>query len=262
MTSTDPTPGPDRAAAKRVLVTGSTGAIGRPTATALSERGHRVRGFDRRPSDHLDDAVVAELTDRAAVDHAMRDVDCVVHLAATPSEAPFAEALLEPNVLGLFHVMDAARAAGVRRVVLASSCQAVSGHDRHAGPLPADAAPRPNNLYGLTKAWAEQMGELYARRFGLSVLAVRIGWLPRTVTDPATVPADSALHDLYISPRDAARFFTCAVEAETSDFAVLYATGPGRPEGPMCDLDSARQLIGYEPRDRWPEQFNLLPSND
>lgn len=241
---------------QQVLVTGSAGTIGQAACKALAAAGHRVRGFDRSASPQsagLDDAVVADLTDREAVEQAMVGVQSVVHLAAVPSDAPFVEQLVGPNVIGLFHVMDAARQAGVQRVVLASSCQAVGRLlQTHDGPLSADTPPAPNNHYGLTKVWAEQMGEMYARCWGLSVIATRIGWLPRRLMNPDTVREDSIIHDLYLSPDDAGRFFTCAVEAEGVDFAILYACGPGRPGQPCVDLEPSRRLIGYEPRDRWP----------
>ena len=104
----------------KVLVTGSAGIVGRPVVEALRARGHEVRGFDRRPSPGLDDAVVADLTDEPAVRAAVAGMEAVVHLAAQPVDAPFAD-LVGPNVVGLYHVMNAAREAAVRRLVLASS---------------------------------------------------------------------------------------------------------------------------------------------
>ncbi len=245
---------------QRVLVTGSAGAIGQPVCEALAERGHSVRGFDRAPAPSLgkvlQDTITAELTDRPAIDRAMIDIQTVIHLAAVPSDEPFMEQLLDANVVGLFHIMDAARQAGVQRVILASSCHAIGGLKREAGkPLPADRRTAPKNHYGLTKAWAEQMGEMYARCYGMSVIAVRIGWLPRAPMNPDKTPEHSVIHDLYLSPQDAGRFFVGAVETPDIDFAILYAMGPGRPDDPRYDLESARRLIGFEPRDRWPSNF-------
>lgn len=246
---------------RHVLVTGSAGAIGAPVCEELARRGHQVRGLDRVPSPVVEDHVVADLTDRAAIDHAMRDIQSVVHLAAVPVDRPFMEELLGPNVIGLFHVMDAARAVGAERVTLASSGQAISGYPRDQRPLPADLPPKPTNHYGLTKAWAEQMGEMYARQYGMSVIAVRIGWLPRKPTNPDDIGPEHSLHDSYISPGDAGRFFAGCLEAGGIDFVTLHATGPGRPEGPRYDLEPARRLLGYEPRDRWPEGFHLLTTS-
>src|SRR5919106_3213772 len=151
---------PDQAASpKRVLVTGSTGAIGQPLSRYLLKRGHHVRGFARRPSPGLDDAVQGDLTDRDAVRRAVDGVDTVVHLGAYPNPADFIEVLLGPNVVGLYHVCEAAAEFKVRRLVLASSVQVISGHRRNGAEsdraVTAEDGPAPTNHYALTKAWAE-----------------------------------------------------------------------------------------------------------
>ena len=99
----------DRAASpKRVLVTGSTGAIGQPLSRYLTGRGHTVRGLARRPTPGLTDFVVGDLADREAVRRAVNGMDTVVHLGAYPNPADFIEVLLGPNVVGLYHICEAA----------------------------------------------------------------------------------------------------------------------------------------------------------
>jgi uronate dehydrogenase len=104
---------------QRVLVTGSTGAIGQPLSRYLLERGHAVRGFARRATPGLADQVVGDLTDRDAVRRAVEGVDAVVHLGAYPNPADFIDVLLGPNVVGLYHICEAAAEFGVTRLVLA-----------------------------------------------------------------------------------------------------------------------------------------------
>ena len=70
---------------KRVLVTGSTGAIGEPLAQYLLQRGHTVRGFARRPSPGLDDYVMGDLNDRDKVRAVVQGMDTIVHLARIPT---------------------------------------------------------------------------------------------------------------------------------------------------------------------------------
>jgi uronate dehydrogenase len=232
----------------RVLVTGSAGAIGRPVSAELRDRGHQVRAFDRVPSPGEPDTVVADIADPEAVREAMRDVDAVVHLAAEPHDLPF-ERLIGPNVLGLYNVMNAARDERVARVVLASSIQVVGRRRDPARPATTDEA-HPGNHYALTKLWAETMGAMYAARFQMSVLAVRIAWMVRNETEARRVVALGA-ENSYLSKRDAGRFFALAVEADAIDFAVVYAVG--RAEVEVFDLGPARRLLGYEPCDRFPE---------
>jgi nucleoside-diphosphate-sugar epimerase len=177
----------------------------------------------------------------------MHGVDCVVHLAAEAHDVPF-DQLIGPNVRGLFRVLDAARRAGVRRVVLASSIQVV-GRRQGEGILSTEASS-PANHYALTKAWAEQMGSMYARCYGLGVISVRIAWMVRDVTEARRLH-EAHLEDLYLSRRDVARFMALAVEAGELPFTVLYAASRGGER--HWDMEPARRLIGYEARDRFPD---------
>lgn len=240
----------------RVLVTGSAGAIGQPVCAELLQRGHLVRGLDRRITPGVDDAAVVDLVDREAVRAAARGVDCIVHLAAHPDDADFA--LLEgPNVRGLFNVLDAARQEGVRRVILASSIQALGTWWDTSRAVPA--GPRdglPANHYALTKVWAEHMGEMYARCYGLSVLAVRVAFMVRNPSEALRL-VQKKVQDTYLSRGDVGRFFALAVEAPASEFAVVYAVGAGGER--LFDMEPARRLLGFEARDRWPDGLGFEP---
>jgi uronate dehydrogenase len=229
-----------------VLVTGAAGAIGQPVCAELSHRGHQVRGFDRKPT-LLDDFVQGDLADPLALDRAMLGIEAVVHLGAMPDDGPFGE-LLECNVRGLFNVLDAARRFGAKRVALASSIQVIGGRPRREGIVGSEAR-YPDNHYALTKLWAEDMGEMYARSYGMSIVAARIGWMVRDRSEAEQIVTRRAFGH-YLSRADAARFFAQAVAAPHVTFAVLYALGPRGAE--HVDLETARRLIGYEPKDEWP----------
>lgn len=239
-----------------VLVTGSAGAVGQPVCRELRRRGHWVRGLDRVSTPGVEQEVVGDIATAGVVREAVQDVDAIVHLAAQPVDADFS-VLIGPNVIGLYNVMSAARAAAIRRVVLASSIQVLWREHRKSRPARVDEAA-PGNHYALTKLWAEEMGAMYSRRFGLSVIAVRIAWLVRNPEEAAHMQR-SQHYELYLSAHDAGRFFACAVEAEGIDFAVVYATSMDGERA--FDLEPARRLLGYEPRDRWPEGlgFELPP---
>lgn len=243
---------------RRVLVTGSAGAIGRRIVPALIERGHRVRGFDRRPSDQLDDQVIGDVADYLAVAEAMAGVDGVIHLAAYPNPADFVTTLVRPNVIGMYHVYEAARQAGVKRVVLASSLQVVSGHrwHDHDRPLTAADGVAPKNNYALAKAWAETTGQMYAREHGISGFAVRVGWFPRDQKEMQRLAGRDWATQVALMHHDAARLFIGCVEADDppGGFAILF--GVSKPDGPPhFDLDTPRRLVGYQPRQTYPEGF-------
>ncbi len=240
---------------KRILLTGAAGVIGQTIAPALIARGHAVRGFDRNPMPELPDAVVADLTDRPAIDRAMEGIDTLLHLAAFPNDADFMGKLLEPNVIGLHHVVESAILAGVKRIVLASTVQVVVGKPAgHEGPAGTDVH-WPINHYALTKLWAECLGEMTARVHGIEVIAARISWFVRNASEAARV--NNLKHRaMYLSHGDARRFFTRAVEASLpagdKPFYLVYAAGPGYDGRVYYDLEPSRRVLGYEPRDQFP----------
>jgi len=242
----------------QILITGSSGAVARAVCRELLARGHQLRGFDQRLTPGLIDMVVDNVENRTSVREAMRGIDTVVHLAAQPHDADF-PLLVGPNIVGLFNVLDAARQENANRVVLASSIQVIAR--RSEGSLPASVSESsPGNHYGLTKLWAETMGEMYARRYGLSVLAVRIAWLVRNQDEAMSMLRRPRPH-LYLSSRDAGRFFALAIEAKGIEFAVVYAASKGAET--HFDMGPARRILGYEAQDYWPDGLDFeLPSMD
>ncbi|MCC6455741.1 MAG: NAD(P)-dependent oxidoreductase [Caldilineaceae bacterium] len=243
---------------KRVLVTGSTGAIGEPVAQWLLSRGHYVRGFARRPSPGLEDYVTGDLSDQDAVRRAVEGMEVVIHLGAYPNDADFLDVLLEPNVRGLYHICDAAREFGVQRLSLASTMQTVTGHGWPERPIRIEEGPAPVNHYALTKVWAEDMGDMVARVHGISVVNVRIGWLPRNPGEADRLKASAIGPDAFFSHADAQRFYERVVESPNpgpGESVTVFATSkPARIE--RMDLEPARRILGYEPQDVWPNGLN------
>jgi len=253
---------------QHVLVTGSAGRLGRAAVAELAARGHVVTGFDVRPTPGLppERSVVATLADTAALRRAAVGVATIIHLAATPDDSNFPRRpppedgdnflseLVPNNVIGPYQVLEAARVIKVPRVILASSGQVVHGHERDGlVPVKTDAVPRPRYLYACTKVFLELLGQVYSRHHGLTVLAIRLGWCPRDPGQVEEIRRDKRGQDVYLSPGDAGRFFAAAVEAEKlPQFATLSATSRFT-HSLRYDLSRTRELLGWEPRDRWPE---------
>jgi uronate dehydrogenase len=237
-----------------VLVTGSAGRVGRAVVKELTTRGHRVRGFDRVPTPGLTDAVVGSITDAAACGTATKDVHTLIHLAATPDDVDDVVGDLVPNnVVGVYRTFEAARLAGVKRMVLASSGQVV-WTQRQTGPWPIgiDVQPTPRYWYAAMKMFLEGAGRAYADKHGISVLAVRLGWCPRPGQEKE-IAAEEWAQDVYLSPGDAGRFFACAVETPRPiHFAVVYATSNAVRSCPY-DMEPARTLLGYVAQEKWPQ---------
>ncbi|MDF3302155.1 NAD-dependent epimerase/dehydratase family protein [Streptomyces tropicalis] len=227
--------------APTVLLTGAAGRIGTLLRDLLPGYGHTLRLLDVRPVEGAPDAITADLADRDALREAVRGVDAIVHLAGISLEAPF-EKILRANIEGTYHLYEAAREEGVRRIVFASSNHAV-GHT----PLPRDGDPlipvgtphRPDTFYGLSKSFGEDLAQLYWDRHGLETVSVRIGsCFPR----PESVRGLS----LWLSPADCARLVHAALTAGHVGHTVVY--GSSANTRLRWDLTSARAL-GYEPQD-------------
>jgi uronate dehydrogenase len=224
---------------RRTLMTGAAGAIGswlreglRPLVDefVLTD----VRAVEPAAGERF---VQADLADREAVVAATAGVDAVVHLGAVPTEAPFDE-LVGPNLLGTFNVFEAARLCGVPRVVFASSNHA-TGFYPVRQRLRGDEPTRPDSLYGVTKVYGEALGRLYADKFGLEVICVRIGGFrerPDQVRDLST----------WLSPGDGVRLFAACLSAPAPGFRIVY--GASANTRLFWDLTSACEL-GYEPQD-------------
>jgi nucleoside-diphosphate-sugar epimerase len=168
-----------------ILVTGGTGFLGSYfTRHAVLERGERVVVLDRyidrgRIQDVLDQIVLIEgdVGDTDVVEAVMREhrIDRVAHFAfilggpAPGRMAPY----VRVQCLGVANVYEAARVAGVRRVVFCSSIGAYG--PQAASPLTEDLLPNPNSLYGASKVWAESLGRHYREHLGLEVVNLRFG---------------------------------------------------------------------------------------
>jgi nucleoside-diphosphate-sugar epimerase len=242
---------------KRVLVTGSAGAIGNAVCVALQARGHTVRGADQRPTSNVSDAIQGDLADKETVYRAVEGMDTVIHLAAYVNNGELIETLLRPNVISPYYVCEAARELGVQRLVLASSVQVIEGFGRPGRSIGVDEGLRPRNLYALTKAWGEIMGDMYAKMYDLSVINVRIGWLPRSLQQAQAIASSEHAQNIYLSYADAQRFFTRCVESEVpaAGESIVVFAGSRTAEVPHMDLEPARSLLGYIPQDRWPENM-------
>lgn len=254
---------------QRVLVTGSAGWIGRAAVAAIAARGHTVIGLDPKPTPGLPPAqsIVGSMLDPRTLAGAMAGADCLVHLGATPDDAVwprpalpddrdnFENELVPNNVVGAYRVMEAARRAGVGKIVLASSGQVILGHRKDGRiPVGADVVYAPRYLYACTKVFLEALGQVYASNHGMRVIAVRLGFCPRDAGQVRELSASPEDQDVYLSPADAGRFFACAVETPLETlppFAPVYVTS--RPlVRERYDLGPARRLVGYEPEDIWP----------
>jgi uronate dehydrogenase len=228
-------------APRTVLLTGAAGGLGTLMRGLLPDYGYELRLLDMRPVEGEPDAIVADLADRDALREAVRGVDAIIHLAGISLEAPF-EKILKANIEGTYHLYEAAREEGVRRIVFASSNHAVGHTPRPAPgepPVPVETPRRPDTFYGLSKSFGEDLAQLYWVRHGLETVSVRIG---SCFPEPTSV----RMLSLWMSPADGARLFHAALTAGNVGHTVVH--GVSANTRLWLDLTSARAL-GYEPQD-------------
>jgi nucleoside-diphosphate-sugar epimerase len=213
-----------------------------------------VRGYDLVPTQGAYEAITGDITDGPGIRRAATGASALIHLAATPDDDDFKTKLLPNNIVGVYEVLEAARLAAVRRVVLGSSGQVV-WWQRFTGPMPirTDVMPTPRAWYAAAKVFLEAAGRSYAEAHGMSVIAVRLGWCPRTREHVQELAGTDWAPDVYLSPGDAGRFFALAAGGGANiRFEVMYACS--RPKTTtVYDASVARDLLGYEPEDTWPE---------
>jgi nucleoside-diphosphate-sugar epimerase len=260
---------------KSVLITGAYGLVGNIVYRRLAANPDRydVYGLVRRrapsaripvadlltiPADRLR---VADLTDFAAIQRAVAGMDTVVHLAADPDENSPWESILANNITGTYHIFEACRLAGVRRVIYASTIQVIFGYRSEEPyrsllegrfeallqpdfcPIQHHQPPRPLNLYASSKVWGEGLAHMYAWTHGLSCMALRIGW----VTAEDRVPARWG-ESVYCSQRDIATLIErCIAAPDSLRFEIFFGLSNNRYN--LADISHARELLGYVPQD-------------
>ncbi|HHU39262.1 MAG TPA: NAD(P)-dependent oxidoreductase [Propionibacterium sp.] len=231
---------------RRILITGATGGIG----LMLEERlagDYEVISQGRTPkNEHQEEHLRrADLEDYAEVRPLMDGVDTVVHLAGAASPESEWDDVLSANIIGFRNVLEAARDAGVRRFVFASSNHVMGMRDRHEDwPVHPHQLPQADSLYGVSKVFGEALGRFYHDEYGLHFIALRIGWV---TGDPLQADED-VLRAMWLSEDDTERVVRRAIEADCT-FGLFYAISdnPNR----RWDMTNTMLDLGYRPQDDW-----------
>ena len=224
----------------RLLLTGAAGGLGRELRRRLPAHCDVLRLSDiadlgtAAPAEEL---VPANLADAGAVLALLDGVDAVVHMGGVSTEQPW-EAVLPANIVGAYNLYEAARKQGVRRIVFASSNH-VTGFYKQGEVIPAGAPPRPDGLYGLSKAFGEDLAQLYFDRHGIETVSLRIG-----SSYPA--PRDRRMLHTWMSFDDLERLVLAALTAKDVGHSVIC--GVSANPGAWWDNAPAAH-IGYVPQD-------------
>jgi uronate dehydrogenase len=152
-----------------------------------------------------EELVKADLRVPSEVEPALEGVDVVVHLGGIADEHTW-EMISAVNIGGTQAVLEAAKKAGTRRVILASSVHAVGFYPRSGAALGVDVPTRPDSFYGVSKVASEALGRVYAEKWGLEVACLRIASYQQR-------PLDRRHLSTWLSPSDMVRLVTRCIES-------------------------------------------------
>ncbi|MEK7474738.1 MAG: NAD-dependent epimerase/dehydratase family protein [Candidatus Coatesbacteria bacterium] len=230
----------------RVLVTGSAGAIGQMFIDWAKDR-YDFAGFDRKPTPHVEGAVVGDLTDLEALTSAARGCDAILHLGARPNaHRDYAGHIIPNNIVGVHNALEAAVRAGVKRVVLASTVQTEFGWPEGT-KVSVEMPARPTNNYGASKVFAEHLGFLYSRDRGLSVICLRFGGVVTPQRGEWMQDHEGTFDPITLTGRDCCETIRHAIDAPALPYAVVPAYSLNAAK--IKDLEPLTRHLGYTPQE-------------
>ena len=224
---------------KRLLVTGAAGGIGKAIRAKLAPLAKIVRLSDRaglgNKASH-EEIVYCELTDKDSVDKMVAGCDGIVHLGGQSVEADW-QTVRDSNIEGLYHLYEAARKHKVSRIFFASSNHVI-GYYPQSQLLDAQTPPRPDGLYGVSKAFGEALASLYHDKFGIETAIVRIGsCFPE--------PVDHRMLATWLADDDLVSLLECMFEASRLGCPIIY----GMSDNDVVWWDNSQvAYLGWKPK--------------
>ncbi|ARE42080.1 UDP-glucose 4-epimerase [Rhodovulum sp. P5] len=226
---------------QQVLMTGAAGGIGtllRPILPRLKVRMRLSDLADAIPqAEPGEDWMPGDLTNPADAARLVAGCDAILHFGGISTENR-ADLIHEVNVKGTYTLYEAARKAGVRRILFASSNHVIGFHPRETR-LDADSEIRPDSMYGVSKAYGEALARYYWHKFGIESLILRIGsCFPQ--------PKDRRMMATWMSKEDMLRLIGAMLFAPRLGCPVVYGVSNNRES--WWD-NSKTAYLGWVPQD-------------
>lgn len=225
---------------KRLLITGAAGALGKVARAGVGHLADTIRLTDiaeMAPATGNEEVMQADVTDFDAIRAVIDGCEGIVHLGGQPTEGPW-DKVLNGNIIGFYNVYEAARQTGVKRIIFASSNHAIGFHPREK-TLDANALPRPDTLYGVSKVYGEALASLYYDKFGIETAILRIGsCFPE--------PVDHRMLATWLSYDDFVRFIEAAITSPRIGCPIVYGASDNREQ--LWD-NQLTSYVGWHPQD-------------
>tara|TARA_R110001583_G_scaffold58125_1_gene173512 strand:- start:3099 stop:3896 length:798 start_codon:yes stop_codon:yes gene_type:complete len=230
---------------KRIILTGAAGILGKAMRKALVGWAGELVLSDIVPIEEINDGesfVACDLGDFASVLELVRGCDGIIHLGGQSVECSF-DNIMNGNLKGTYHIYEAARQLGVKRIFFASSNHVVGFHSRE-DRLDANSPMRPDSLYGVSKGFGELMAQYYFDKFGIESALVRIG-------SCFAKPIDRRMLSTWLSESDLADLIKKVYAVNRLGCTVIY----GVSNNPNSWWDNRHaNFVGWQPKDS-SEQF-------
>jgi len=229
---------------KNILLTGAAGSIGTSLRNNLSNKYH-FRYFDIENTKNKKDAVVANITNFKAILSSMDGIDAVVHLAANPNDAQLWKDVYHNSIGGTYNVFEAARQAGIKKIIYASSIQVNGKRTRQQARITSTDQPaQPDNLYAVGKLAGETLARFFSEIYDMSIICLRIGFFQKDPPIPKTIHDD--ILKSWCSPGDLAQLVSNCIETDDLGFQVFY--GVSNNSRSLWNIKNARKLVNYQPK--------------
>jgi uronate dehydrogenase len=222
------------------LLTGAAGFLGRELRPRLKAYCDVLRLSDRADlgAPYAGEEVqLVALENKDQVLDLLDQVDAVVHLGGISTEQPWDD-ILAGNIMGMANLYEAARLKGVKRIVFASSNH-VTGFYRQDEVVNTRMPPKPDGFYGLSKAFGEDLAQMYWDRWGIETVSIRIG-------SSTPEPKDRRMLATWLSHDDLERLVVAALTAPIVGHSIIY--GMSDNQTTWWDNTHAKH-IGYRPLD-------------
>jgi uronate dehydrogenase len=223
-----------------LLLTGAAGGVGTALRERLKANCEVLRLSDRSDfgaAQAGEEIVLADLADGPQVSAMVQGCQAIVHLGGVSVEGAF-DPILQSNILGVYNLYEAARQHGVKRVVFASSNH-VTGFYRQSETITPAHPPRPDSLYGVSKAFGEDLSRMYFDRYGIETACVRIG-------SAFAEPKDRRMLASWLSFDDLHRLISACLTTPVLGHSIIF----GVSDNAVAWYDNASvRSVGYRPQD-------------
>mgnify|MGYP006074852053 CR=1 FL=1 len=245
---------------KKILITGAAGLCGSVLYEGLLKKGYKITCCDKKKSasnaakkinQSLSKKIKKiDLRNFKDIVKITKDVDAILHFGGIPRHSPKEDLyhkILDHNILGTYNLFEASRINKVKKIIFASSAHTIGFHNRKK-KIDDKCILRPDSHYAVSKCFGEALASLYADKYNIKSMCIRIGSvLPK--------PTDDRFLSTWISFRDLVHLVDVGLKSSKIHCSVVY--GVSNNKRSWWKNNSAFKL-GYRPKDNAEKYINEL----